>query len=280
MGPTRASRSPRPRAAAVSASRVTADPVPRPSTRAAAIPVPSEESSRTPMVVASRGVTDICRARRNRFTSATTAATAATAIIRAPNDDRASRGRDAPTATSDANAAGRISRTRCTSSLPRIPARAPITRVPPAPAAAMAARRASGRRPLMPTRSWLEAVSGAPHGHQVPGVRRIVLELLPKPTDVDGHGRRVTVEREVPQLLQDLEAREHPARVRRQQQQHVELLGGQANRLAPALDLAAPAIDLQVVEAQGRSVGVRLPLPLRPPKHRPNASDDLSRREG
>jgi hypothetical protein len=94
---------------------------------------------------------------------------------------------------------------------------------------------------------------------------------------VDGHGGWVSVECEIPQLLQQLEAGEHGSGVRRQEIQEVELLGRQRDRPLLHADLTGPRVDLQAAEDQWVSV-VRGPA-CRTTKDGSDPGHHLSRRE-
>ncbi len=135
-----------------------------------------------------------------RFASATTAPTTPTATNRWRIEARAS------SATRDRHGdrghdqrrehVGREVQ-RCRRS--PMPIAAPTRNVPAAP---MAAHRDEERRRAR--RSWLEPVPDAPHRDQVRGVGGIVLDLLAEAAHVDGHGVRVAVPREVPDVFEQL----------------------------------------------------------------------------
>src|SRR5689334_8036228 len=69
-------------------------------------------------------------------------------------------------------------------------------------------------------------VADAPHGQDPPRLGGVVLDLLPQPSHVDGHGRLVA-ERPAPDVLEQLGPAEHPARVAHEEDEQVELAYGE-----------------------------------------------------
>src|SRR5687768_16444351 len=83
-------------------------------------------------------------------------------------------------------------------------------------------------------------------------VRRIGLDLLPDAPHVDGHGRGVAVEGNVPELIEEPVAAEHDTRVRGEQIQEVELLRGELSRSPADADLAGAGVELEPIESEPR----------------------------
>src|SRR5215475_15138295 len=73
----------------------------------------------------------------------------------------------------------------------------------------------------------LETVPDAPNGHDPSRMGRIVLDLLPQPPDVDGHGRLIA-ERPTPHGLEQFGPPKRAARVRHQVGEKIELAYGQS----------------------------------------------------
>src|SRR3954451_1509080 len=84
----------------------------------------------------------------------------------------------------------------------------------------------------------LEAVPHAAFGKDHLRVRRIRLELLAEVTDVHVDGAVVAVLRVTEHVLEQLRAREDPARLAREGEQDLELEEGELDRLTVQLDRA------------------------------------------
>ena len=91
--------------------------------------------------------------------------------------------------------------------------------------------------------SWFPPVADAPDRHQVSWVRRIVLDLLAQPPDVDRDRRGVAVAA-APHPLEQLLATERPAGVAHEVDQQLELPGGERDDLAVATGLVGGDVDL------------------------------------
>src|SRR5262245_4442552 len=176
-------------------------------------------------------------------------------------------------------------------------ARSPITPTPPAAAAAINATcmvlfmSASGSElvgtplpqfsrdlshRLFAAVGRVEPVAHPPHGGQEQRVRRIGLDLLPQPADVDGH-RRLVAEGPSPHFLEQLGAVEGSARVGEEEREQVELSSGQLQRLTALLGAVGEDVDLDIADAQhprARRRGIRRPT--HPPEHGLDAQHQLS----
>src|SRR5207244_2343560 len=139
------------------------------------------------------------------------------------------------------------------------------------------------RQPPSPTLavalgSRLEPVADTPRRDEAAWLGRIGLDLFAKAPDVNGHGRGITVEGEVPDFVEELRAREHSPRVRRHQVEDVELPRRKPDGPSPHANHTACTVHLEVAEGElllpGPDVSLRLP-----PKHGLNARHDLARRE-
>src|SRR6195952_1941329 len=107
-------------------------------------------------------------------------------------------------------------------------------------------RTRAGRSTVVP-RSGVSAQDVPDPAHRVDEARLALgLGLAPQVADVDLEGVAGGREVVAPHLLEDLRAREHPARVRQQQLQQRELGAGEADRPLAAPDVAGVGIEAQV----------------------------------
>src|SRR5262245_3910032 len=97
-----------------------------------------------------------------------------------------------------------------------------------------------------------DLVAGAPHGLDGAGVPELAAQLA----HVDVDGAAVAEEGEAPDTLEQLLAGEHEAAVLDQRHQEVELLGRERDRLAGDEDLAPADLDPQLVQLDGRGLGL------------------------
>ena len=104
----------------------------------------------------------------------------------------------------------------------------------------------------------------------------VVLDLLPQPPHVDGHGAGVERRRVSPDAIHELVAREHLSRVAGEEPEQVELLRGQLQLTAALADLARPLVDGEVVDGELLAAGRMGPGAA---QHRAHARDELARRE-
>src|SRR6185437_14028135 len=93
-----------------------------------------------------------------------------------------------------------------------------------------------------------ELVANTPDRLDVPRLRRVKLDLLAQAADVDGDGAGVTKVADVPDGVEELLPREDLARVSREEEQQLELLGGEIQRRAVALDTAQARVNGQRAE--------------------------------
>src|SRR3954453_1453880 len=107
---------------------------------------------------------------------------------------------------------------------------------------------------LLPLR--LELIPNAPDCLEVARAHRVGLDLLAQAPDVDGDGAGVAVELEVPDLVEELLAREDLAGMAGEEEEEVELAGGQVERHAVAPDIAPARIDAQRPEAEHLAIRV------------------------
>src|SRR5580765_4515174 len=137
-------------------------------------------------------------------------------------------------------------------------------------------RRESQRRRERRSRSWHEPVADPPAGLEVARLGRDLLDLLAKAPDVNRDRARVELRGVPPHARHELVAREHAARVAREEPEEVELLGGQPDRRAGPRRLARLAFETDVAEGElggGRSGGRAAP------EDGADARGELSRRE-
>ena len=125
-------------------------------------------------------------------------------------------------------------------------------------------REASRARRRARRRSWREPVADAPDGLQGPRLRRVVLDLLAQPPDMDGDRAGVERGRVAPDASHELVAREDPARMAGEEPEQVELLRRQAQLPSAAarprasstsIDEAAELEPLRVPGRRGRRGG-------------------------
>src|SRR5680860_193457 len=101
-----------------------------------------------------------------------------------------------------------------------------------------------------PSPSWVEPVSDSPHGGEVPGRGWVAFDLLPQPSNVDGHGGGVAVG-VPPHELQELLAPEGVAGLAGEEREQVELARGERDEVSVDPYLAGAEVDEQTVETDG-----------------------------
>src|SRR5690349_6408444 len=104
----------------------------------------------------------------------------------------------------------------------------------------------------------LVPVADAPHGQDALRLGRVVLDLFPEPSHVDGDGRLVA-ERPAPHVLEQFGAAEDPAGVMHEEDEQVELPYGQRHVSLAQPDDAAGDVHGEVAVDQrlGRGRGSR-----------------------
>src|SRR5690242_1656656 len=125
----------------------------------------------------------------------------------------------------------------------------------------------------------LVPVPDAPDGQDPLRLGRVVLDLFPEPSHVDGHGRLVT-ERPAPDVLEEFGAAEDPAGVTHEEHEQIELPYGQRDVPLAQPDDAAGDVHGEVAVDQrlGRRRGGR-PGWRRPAQHGTDPQYELARRE-
>src|SRR3954468_23228526 len=97
-------------------------------------------------------------------------------------------------------------------------------------------------RPADGPRSRLQLVADAPDRLDVARSDGVRLDLFTEAADMDGDGALVAVPLEVPDVVQELLAREDLPGALGQEVEQVELFGGQVDRLAIALHCPAAGV--------------------------------------
>ena len=122
-------------------------------------------------------------------------------------------------------------------------------------------RRARGRRPAWPARRALpcpasrsrrQPVADAPDRLEIPRLRRIVLDLLAKASHVHRHRARVERRGVAPDARHQLVAREHAARMAREEPEQVELLRRQPDPAACLARFPGLTLELDIAEGERR----------------------------
>src|SRR5689334_12043393 len=136
-------------------------------------------------------------------------------------------------------------------------------------------RQGRGHRTAVTSSLRRHLVPGAPHGLDGTGVA----ELAPELPDVHVDRAAVAEEREAPDPLQELLARQDQATVLDERGQEVELLGRERDELLVDVRLACADLHAQALELVGgglgrlRTAGARLG----PPQHRAHPRHELTR---
>src|SRR5947209_8258969 len=100
---------------------------------------------------------------------------------------------------------------------------------------------------------FLQPITHTPDGFDKSWMGGVVVELGPKPADVDINRAAIAVEIIAPHVLEELFAREDHARPPRQLDQEIVFLGPERDRLAIELDLSLGGVDGESAEVkQGR----------------------------
>src|SRR3954454_13905293 len=103
-----------------------------------------------------------------------------------------------------------------------------------------------------------EAVADPAHGEEVLRLLGVALELLAQVADVDVDRPRVAVRAVAPDAGEEHVARPHPARVRRERGEDLELDVGRLDLLGAHAHAALGEVDAQLVDADRLLVGHRV----------------------
>src|SRR3954453_3024178 len=115
-------------------------------------------------------------------------------------------------------------------------------------------------------------MTDSPDGHQTHRMGRVVLELLPQPAYVHGHGR-VVAERPAPHVAQEVLAREHRVGMGDEVVQQVELTRGHRYAYVGPRDHSRPWVDHDVAGADRTADRSRLS---RTTQHRVDSQHELA----